>query len=38
LRARRAYFDREGKIAVVAVSWHRSDLFRYATVLRHESA
>jgi len=38
LRARRAYFGREGKIAVVAVSWHRSDLFRYATVLRHESA
>lgn len=38
LRARRAYFDRRGEIAVVAVSWHRGDLFRYATVLRHESA
>lgn len=38
LRARRAYFDRQGDIAVVAITWHRGDLFRYSTVLRHESA
>jgi GntR family transcriptional regulator len=38
LRARRAYFDRKGEILVAAISWHRGDLFRYATVLRHESA
>lgn len=38
LRARRAYFDRQGDIAVMAITWHRGDLFRYATVLRHESA
>lgn len=37
LRARRAYFDRQGVLSLVAVSWHRGDLFRYATVLRHES-
>ncbi len=37
LRARRAYFDRQGVLSLVAVSWHRADLFRYATVLRHES-
>ena len=38
LRADRAYFDRNGKVILVAVSWHRADLFRYCTVLRHESA
>jgi GntR family transcriptional regulator len=38
LRARRAYFDRKGQLSLVAMSWHRADLFRYATVLRHESA
>ncbi len=38
LRAHRAYFDRKGVLSLVAVSWHRADLFRYATVLRHESA
>jgi GntR family transcriptional regulator len=38
LRAQRAYFDRKGVLSLVALSWHRADLFRYATVLRHESA
>lgn len=38
LRSDRAYFDRKGGITVFAISWHRADLFRYSTVLRHESA
>lgn len=38
LRADRAYFDRNGGVILVAISWHRADLFRYSTVLRHESA
>lgn len=38
LRADRAYYDRKGALILVAVSWHRADLFRYATVLRHEAA
>jgi DNA-binding GntR family transcriptional regulator len=38
LRVHRAYYDRKGGLILVAVSWHRADLFRYATVLRHESA
>ena len=37
LRAHRAYFDRQGLLILVAISWHRADLFRYSTVLRHES-
>ena len=37
LRADRAYFDRKGELILIAISWHRADLFRYATVLRHES-
>lgn len=38
LRARRSYFDRAGRLILLAVSWHRADRFRYSTVLRHESA
>ena len=38
LRAQRVYFDRHGQLTVAAISWHRADLFRYATVLRHESS
>lgn len=38
LRAHRAYFDRSGKLILVAVSWHRGDLFRISTVLKHEAA
>jgi GntR family transcriptional regulator len=38
LRAQRVYFDRDGQLTVAAISWHRADLFRYATVLRHESS
>ena len=38
IRAHRAYFDRQGALIMVAISWHRADLFRYSTVLRHESA
>ncbi len=38
LRVDRAYFDRKGALILIAVSRHRADLFRYATVLRHESA
>jgi DNA-binding GntR family transcriptional regulator len=38
LRVHRSYFDRKGHLILVAVSWHRADLYRYATVLRHESA
>ena len=38
LCADRAYFDRKGELILVAISWHRADLFRYATVLRHASA
>ena len=37
LRVHRAYYDRKDSLILVAVSWHRADLFRYATVLRHES-
>jgi GntR family transcriptional regulator len=36
LRTDRSYFDRSGALIVIATSWHRSDLFRYTTVLRHE--
>jgi GntR family transcriptional regulator len=38
LRAHRAYYDRQGALLLVAISWHRADRFRYSTVLRHESA
>jgi GntR family transcriptional regulator len=37
-RSDRAYFDRKGSLILLAVTLHRSDLFRYATVLRHESS
>ena len=37
LRADRAYFDRKGQLILVAISLHRADLYRYSTVLRHES-
>ena len=33
-----AYYNRKGLFIMVAITWHRADLFRYATVLRHESA
>jgi len=36
LRAHRAYYDRGGKLILVAISWHRGDLFRISTVLKHE--
>ncbi|MBL8327900.1 MAG: GntR family transcriptional regulator [Rubrivivax sp.] len=38
LCADRRYHDRSGQLLVVATSWHRADLFRYSTVLRHEAA
>ena len=38
LRAQRVYYDRNGQLTLAAISWHRADLFRYATVLRHESS
>jgi DNA-binding GntR family transcriptional regulator len=38
LRADRAYFDRKGQLILLAISLHRADLYRYSTVLRHESA
>ncbi len=38
LRVARGYFDRKGHLILLAVSWHRADLYRYSTVLRHESA
>jgi GntR family transcriptional regulator len=38
LRADRAYFDRKGSLILLAISWHRADLYRYSTVLRHEAA
>jgi DNA-binding GntR family transcriptional regulator len=38
LRSDRAYHDRKGALILLAFSWHRADLFRYATVLRHEGA
>ena len=38
LRAQRAYYDRQGALILVAISWHRADLFRISTVLRHESS
>jgi GntR family transcriptional regulator len=38
LRADRAYYDRKGQLILIAVSLHRADLFRYSTILRHESA
>lgn len=37
LCADRVYFDRRGALIAVAKSFHRSDLFRYSTVLRHET-
>jgi GntR family transcriptional regulator len=37
LCAERAYFDKKGALVLVARSLHRADLFRYATVLRHEA-
>jgi GntR family transcriptional regulator len=37
LCAERAYFDQKGALVLVARSLHRADLFRYATVLRHEA-
>jgi GntR family transcriptional regulator len=37
LRADRSYFDRKGVLILWAVSWHRADLYRYSTVLRHEA-
>ncbi len=36
-RMHRGYCDRKGNLILVAVSWHRADLYRYSTVLRHES-
>ena len=38
LRVHRAYFDRKGVLTLVAITWHRADMFRYTTVLRHEAA
>jgi DNA-binding GntR family transcriptional regulator len=38
LRVHRAYFDRKGALMLVAITWHRADMFRYTTVLRHEAA
>jgi DNA-binding GntR family transcriptional regulator len=38
LLAHRRYFDRQGRLILVADSWHHADRFRYSTVLRHESA
>jgi DNA-binding GntR family transcriptional regulator len=38
LRVTRGYHDRKGQLILLAVSWHRADLYRYSTVLRHESA
>ena len=37
LRVHRSYYNRQDELILVAISWHRSDIFRYATVLRHES-
>lgn len=37
LRADRAYFDRKGQLILIAISLHRADLYRYSTILRHES-
>ena len=37
LRADRTYFDRKGQLILIAISLHRADLYRYSTVLRHES-
>ncbi len=37
LCADRRYFDRRGGVIAVARSLHRPDLFRYSTVLRHET-
>ncbi len=37
IRAHRVYFDRKGTLVLAAISLHRGDLFRYSTVLRHES-
>lgn len=37
LRATRVYFDRDGKLILAAVSWHRGDMFRISTVLKHEA-
>ncbi len=38
LRVHRAYYDRKGGLILVAITWHRADMFRYTTVLRHEAA
>ena len=38
LRVVRSYYDRRGGFVLLAISWHRADLYRYATVLRQESA
>jgi DNA-binding GntR family transcriptional regulator len=38
LRVTRGYHDRKGQLILLAVSWHRADLYRYSTVLRHEAA
>jgi GntR family transcriptional regulator len=37
LRTDRIYYDKKGVLVLVARSLHRSDLFKYATVLRHET-
>lgn len=37
LRVDRKYYNRQGALILAAVSWHRADLFRHATVLRHET-
>ncbi len=37
IRAQRVYFDRQGTLVLAAITLHRADLFRYSTVLRHES-
>jgi DNA-binding GntR family transcriptional regulator len=36
LQADRTYHDKKGALVLFARSLHRADLFRYATVLRHE--
>lgn len=38
LRASRTYYDRKGKLIALAISLHRSDMFRYTTILKHESS
>jgi DNA-binding GntR family transcriptional regulator len=37
LRTDRSYYDKKDMLVLVARSLHRADLFKYATVLRHEA-